>query len=383
MLILPVCREAALRDVVHALGAHLHLHPCTLGAHHRRVQRLVAVGLGYAYPVAQTVGLGRVDVRDAGIYLPALRLFGWEGQRLEDYAYGEEVVYLLEGYALALHLVPDGVDALDARRNLVLKLIAVQHLAYGPYEALDILLALALRGVNLAAYLLILLREAILHAEVLQLALYGVEAKAVCQWHEEIYRLACNLYLLVAGHGTQRAHVVQTVGNLDDDDAHIVREREQHLAEVLRLLRGVVLVDTRHLRQAIHHRGYLGCEDARYVFDRILRIFNHIVQQRRHHRLLAEAYLADTDYCHLNGVYDVWLTRAAAHTLMRLISQQEGTLDKLPVVLPLAHLRLAALILQLLPLILNEYFILGCILHTSLFYICQSTTTPLAAVFGF
>ena len=376
VLILPVRREATLCNVIHALRAHLHLHPRALRTHHRGVQRLVAIGLGYAYPVAQTVGLRGVYIRDAGIDLPALRLLRGEGQRLKDNAYGKEVVDLLEGYLLAAHLIPDGVDALHARRNLILKLITVEHLTYGSYEAFYILLALALRCVYLTTYLIILLGEATLHAEILQLTLYGVESEAVCQRHEEVYRLARNLYLLVVGHGTQRAHVMQAVCNLYDDDAHIVREREQHLTEVLRLLGGVILIYPRHLRETVDHRCNLGREDARYILHGVLRILYHVVEQCRHHRLLAQTYLPYADYRHLNRVDDVWLTRTATHTLMRLLSQQKGALDKLPVVLPTAHLRLAALILQLLPLLLYEYFILGCVHHISLFYIYAKARLP-------
>jgi hypothetical protein len=117
-----------------------------------------------------------VDIRNAGVYLPALRLLRGEGQCLEDYAYGKEVIYFLEGYLLAAHLIPDGVDTLNTRRHLILKLISVQHLAYGGHKLFDVGLTLGLRIVNLTSYLLILLGEAILHAQILKLTLYGVKA---------------------------------------------------------------------------------------------------------------------------------------------------------------------------------------------------------------
>ena len=40
---------------------------------------------------------------------------------------------------------------------------------------------------------------------------------------------------LLGRHRVERAHVVQAVGELDQDDAHVARHRQQHLAEVLGL----------------------------------------------------------------------------------------------------------------------------------------------------
>ncbi len=51
---------------------------------------------------------------------------------------------------------------------------------------------------------------------------------------------------------------MQAVGDLDQDDPHVVREREQDLAEIFGLLRGVGIEYARHLRKPIDHRGDLG-----------------------------------------------------------------------------------------------------------------------------
>ena len=48
-------------------------------------------------------------------------------------------------------------------------------------------------------------------------------------------RLARDAHPLVVRHGVHRAHVVQPVGQLDEDDAHVARHRQQHLAERLGL----------------------------------------------------------------------------------------------------------------------------------------------------
>lgn len=152
MLVLPVCGESPFGDLLHALRADLHFDPHAVGSHDRCVQRLVSVGLGHRDPVAQPVGLGGVDVGDRRVDLPALGLFRRERQRLEDDADGKQVVYLLEGYLLALHLAPDRVDALHAARNLVVEVVAVERRDDRGVELVDELPA---RGFALLEFLVI------------------------------------------------------------------------------------------------------------------------------------------------------------------------------------------------------------------------------------
>ena len=45
-----------------------------------------------------------------------------------------------------------------------------------------------------------------------------------------------NAATLVRGHVLECAHVVEPVGELDEQNPHIVRDRKQELAEILRLL---------------------------------------------------------------------------------------------------------------------------------------------------
>jgi hypothetical protein len=68
----------------------------------------------------------------------------------------------------------------------------------------------------------------------------------------------------------QRAHVVQPVGQLDQDDARVLRHREQQLAVVLDLLLGVrPELHPRDLGDAVHHRGDLVAEGGAHVLERV------------------------------------------------------------------------------------------------------------------
>ena len=62
-----------------------------------------------------------------------------------------------------------------------------------------------------------------------------VHADALGQRGVDIHRLAGDPPALVAvGHVMQRAHVVQPVGELDQQHADVVAQREQELAQILR-----------------------------------------------------------------------------------------------------------------------------------------------------
>jgi len=82
-------------------------------------------------------------------------------------------------------------------------------------------------------------------------------------------------------HRVERAHVVQTISELDQDDADVARHREQHLAEALGLRffarRELDLVE---LRNAVDHFGDRTSELGFELAARDGGVLHHVVQQR-------------------------------------------------------------------------------------------------------
>ena len=110
----------------------------------------------------------------------------------------------------------------------------------------------------------------------------------------DLERLARDAAALASGDRIQRAHVVQAVGELDQDDAHVARHREQHLAEIFGLgfLVGLELdaVEFRHAVDQLRDRlAELAADFG--LGDR--RVFDHVVQQRRGERLRIEMPLRE------------------------------------------------------------------------------------------
>jgi len=74
-----------------------------------------------------------------------------------------------------------------------------------------------------------------LEGEILELPLHGMDSEPVGEWRVDLECLLGLLHLLLPAEVLDRAHVVQPVGELDQDHAHVLRHRHDHLAIVLRL----------------------------------------------------------------------------------------------------------------------------------------------------
>ncbi len=125
--------------------------------------------------------------------------------------------------------------------------------------------------------------------QLLQLAVEIVESEPIGDRRVDLQGLASDATALVRPHGIERAHVVQAVGELDQDHAHIARHGQQHLAEVLRLslLVGLVL-DAVELGDAVHQFGRRLAEmlgELRLGDDRIL---HDVMEERGDQRLRVE-----------------------------------------------------------------------------------------------
>ena len=96
-------------------------------------------------PVAQTVGMGLVNLAYRNVYLETFVYLFFTDMRSADDAHGKDVVYLVEGDVLLAHLVPDGVGAFDAGFYLVVDAHLVEGGANGDRELVEQLVAFVLR----------------------------------------------------------------------------------------------------------------------------------------------------------------------------------------------------------------------------------------------
>ena len=229
---------------------------------------------------------------------------------------------------LLLHLVPDGERRLDARLDFVFEPHLVEGRTDGRREVAEEFVALCLRLLQLLRDVLIDLRVLIAKTEVLQFGLHLVEAQAVGQRRIDIERLSCYLILLVGRLRGQRAHIVQAVADLDEDDADVVVHREEQLLEVFCLSRSLVAEDaTRDLGQSVHNLCDLRSEDVLDVLHRVVGILHDVVEQGRADARGSQSDLLAGDLRHGYRVHNIWLARETLHALVRLAREVESLGD--------------------------------------------------------
>ena len=322
LLIFPMGGKALLGDLVHTAAADLYLHPLPVRSHHGQVQRLVPVGFRTAHPVADTVRTDTVDIRDGGIDIPTLVLLVHPRQRVEDDTDGVYIVYVFKTDPFALHLVPDGIGGFHTGTHFVVEPHLLQLLVYRHGKMLEQGVTGCFRRFQFQIDKGIFLRMFILEAQVFQFRLDGEKPQTVCQRGIEVKRLTGYLELLCGQHRAQRAHVMKTVGNLDQDYPDIITHRQQQLTEILCLRRCLFTEYTAgYLRQAVHDLGDLLAEHILYIFHRVLGVLHHIVQQSRTNRCGPQSHLAANNTCHGYRVHDVRLARTTFHTGMCLVGK--------------------------------------------------------------
>ena len=254
-LVTPMGSQTSLGNLVHTLGTNLHFHPFALRPHDGDVQAFVAVGFGHTQPVAHPLGIGSIHVGNDGEDLPAVLLF-LVRLAIQNDTDGKKVVDALKIATLLLHLLPDGVDALGTAFHVELETCSLQLLFNRTDEVGDIEVTRTLRFVQLVLDHVVGIVLQVFEREVFQFRLDEVEL--VCQGCIE---LACFLsYLAALFIGSaflDLTHQVDTVGNDDEDDAHVFGKGKQEVAEVLGFDAGVAGIELVDLGYSVENGCYL------------------------------------------------------------------------------------------------------------------------------
>ena len=274
VLVESVRGDAEFGDLVHLLGADLQLDALVAGADHGGVDRTIIVLLRRRDIVLEAAGHdGPGGVDDAERAVAGLDI-------VEDDAEPENVGQLLEADRFALHLGPDRkrflAPAVDVRHHAVL-LQVLDELALDLADQIAVAL-----GQRIEALLdhPIGFRVEGAEGKVFQLLAHFLHAHAAGERCVDVERLLCDAAARGCGHEFQGAHVVQAVGELDQEHADIVGDGEQELAEILRLL-GLARHQFQPLQlgQALDQRADLMAKNLVDLGPRRLGVLDGVVQQ--------------------------------------------------------------------------------------------------------
>ena len=137
---------------------------------------------------------------------------------------------------LFAHFLVHAIDALFAAGDLRRDIGELEPLADALQDAVHHLTPVTTRCLDRAGEYAIAHRIKMLEGQFLQLNEERVQPQSVGNRCIDVQRLARDPFTMRRCHGIERAHVVQSIGELDENDPHVLGHCQQHLAETLRLL---------------------------------------------------------------------------------------------------------------------------------------------------
>ena len=305
---------------MHAPGPDLQLDRLAAGPDHGGVQRLVHVELRHRDVVLEPPGNGvppGVDRAERGVAV---------ADGVHQDADADQVVDVVEAHVAGDHLLVDGVVVLGPAGDPRLDL----GLAQVGRDVLDDLLEedVAARGAlgdqpgDLVVPLGVQRRE----GQVLEFPLDGVHAEPVGQRREDLQHLTRLALLLLPRQVAQRAHVVQPVGELDDQDPDVPGHRHDHLAHGLGL-GDLAVLDLVQLGHPVHQGRDLVTEVGPQLVEGVVGVLHRVVQQGRAQRLVVHPQLGQ-DRGHRERVGDVGVAALALLPGVPVRGHVVGVLDE-------------------------------------------------------
>ena len=315
----PVSRDSVLGGAVHLAGADLNLKELPIGPEDSRMQRLVAVRLWLRDVVLDALLQRRELVVDHAEGVVTV------GNGIDEDADRQQIVDLLVRFVPLLHLLLDRPEVLRTTGHIyVHDLRFTQVLFERILEQRDGFLSVGASSRYLLGERLVLRGLEMLECEIFELPTNARHSEAVREWCVQVARLGRNPLLSVGRKEFQRAHVVQTVGKLDQDDAGILGDRQQQLAIILDLaVLGRVERQMADLGQAIDDLGDLLAELRFDVVDGYCGVFDDVVDQPAGNGGRIELQI-DEDLGDFDAVRDVPVAGETLLALVRALAEPIG-----------------------------------------------------------
>ncbi len=222
-------RNAVLRRLVHLKSTDLDLKRLPVAADQRGMQRLVHIGLGHGDIVLEPPGNGRIPFMDHSQRRIAVL------HRFHNNPHRKQIINLVQGFVLVFHLFIDAEKMFDPAVHLGADALSLNKLLDLVHDALDIFLTNALAHGDFIHQVVIYLRLQIFHGQVVQFDLDLGDAQPLGDGRIDFPGLPGDTDLALRLLVFQRAHIVQTVRQLDHDHPDILGHGQKHLPQILRL----------------------------------------------------------------------------------------------------------------------------------------------------
>ena len=148
--------------------------------------------------------------------------------------------------------------------------------------------------------------------KIVQLAGQVLHAQAVGDGGVYFVRFQGDPLLFLGRQGGQGPHIMQAVGQLDEDHPQVLRQGEDHFAQILHPAFHAPIFDPAQLGHPVDQEGDLLSERAFYLRERGARVFHHVMQKPRGYARVIQPPAAE----YLRGGFDVQEIRVVVLALL-------------------------------------------------------------------
>lgn len=316
--------DTILGFVVHLLGADLDLKDAAVWSEDGGVKRLVAVGLGQRDVVFDTADHRPVlSVDDAERFVAVSNL-------RDDDADGYQIIDPRDVHIMALELLIEPVEVLGASAD-----IDDADFVFGQkiMEKNDgiVHVGLAFMEVGLSDFLgfVVVLGVEVFETDILKFALDLSDTETIGNWSIDLECFSRDAFLFFYRKMTECAHVVEAIGELDDDDADVLRHSHKHLAQIFEIVFffGTAQFDLAELGDAIDQEGDVTPELFFDFSERHLGILGDIMEESGDQRLFIHTDLGQ-DLGHMEGMDDIVFTGFSLLAMMSFLGKLVGSHDE-------------------------------------------------------
>ena len=221
---------------MHLIGTDLDLKGLAVAADQRRVERLVHIGLRHGDIVLEASGDRLIHFMDHAQGRIAVLY------RINDNPHRENIIDLIQRFMLIQHFLINTEEVLHPAFHFAFDLRVLHVAADFRFDLInEVFPGLAGQGDGLLQ-ILIDLRLQIAERQVVQLDLDPGNTEAVRQRRINLDGFSGLLPLLFRLPILTRAHIMETVRQLDDNNPYILRHGQKHLPKVLRLDFHLILI---------------------------------------------------------------------------------------------------------------------------------------------
>ena len=323
----PVGGDAEFGFIMHFLGAYLDFQDAALGTEDGGMEGLVTVWLREG-----DIVLDPADHRTVALVDDA-ECFITIGDFRYDDTHREEVVDTVNVHIMALELLVKSEGVLDATMDIEGRYTLLFQFTPEDLDGFVDVVAFG-TGALLKESLGdgVVLRFEIFEREVFELHFDLVYAEAIGDWREDVHSFAGDTFSFFRWEIVQCTHVMEPVGEFDDDDTDVGRHGEEHLTEVLKevLFALTMKSDLGKLGDAVDDVGDFRTETLLYLREGDSRVFGYIMQESCRDSAGIHAD-ASEDLGGAEAMDDIGFARASLLFLVGISSDGIGIRDEPPV----------------------------------------------------